>query len=308
MKTDLSLSIILKSAGLLMIALTALSSCRTLPEAPYPDILGWLPPESDILIRLNVPGNEELADMLISRAGLDVEDIPRIRERMAVLAIGLEIGNNGADPQDLSIHLATIGIWPKKLLGNALGKDWKRTSSPPRSWIGPDEYQLTALSGSELLFSRGKIGIMTDRASGLQSSSGPSGMEESLLGSDLTAWLTNTGIIMEGLSMPVATNPDGSPLVKLVTMALRRNPAGGYSLILDAYPSEERAVGGLAFALRLGLAARFGMSDDPMDRRILSEMTVEAGTGSIRIAFDSLDLEMIDRLLNDLKIFPEVDV
>jgi hypothetical protein len=64
----------------------------------------------------------------------------------------------------------------------------------------------------------------------------------------------------------------------------------------------------LAFALRLGLAARFGMSDDPMDRRILSEMTVEAGAGSIRIAFDSLDLEMIDRLLNDLKIFPEVDV
>jgi hypothetical protein len=66
MKTDLSLSLILKSAGLLMIALTALSSCRTLPEAPYPDILGWLPPESDIMIRLNVPGNEELADMLIS--------------------------------------------------------------------------------------------------------------------------------------------------------------------------------------------------------------------------------------------------
>jgi hypothetical protein len=72
---------------------------------------------------------KELADMLISRAGLDVEDIPRIRERMAVLAIGLEIGKNGTDPQDLSIHLATIGIWPKKLLGSALGKDWKRTSS-----------------------------------------------------------------------------------------------------------------------------------------------------------------------------------
>ncbi len=94
------------------------SSCRTIPLGPYPDIVNWLPEDSDIIIRMEVPGNNDLVDFLAVQVGLNPEDFETVKDRTALLALGIELSDDGtiSSPSTLPIHLASIGIWPKNFL------------------------------------------------------------------------------------------------------------------------------------------------------------------------------------------------
>jgi len=284
------------------------SSCRTIPQGPYRDIVNWLPEESDIIVRMVVPENLDLVNFLVELIGMDPREFETVVDRTALLALGLEFESGQDNPVPMAeapLHLASIGIWPKNFLGAGLGKDWKRSVLSRYRWSGPDNLELVALSNDEIILSRGKIDEMLGR---LEDNSRNSHIKRALdLRNDaaLAIWITNPDLIHNLMPMLPAENPDGSPLIDIIGLALRRRPDGDFSLFFNIYPSDERLSGSLALALRLGFSARFGMSPDPEERALLSQLSVEISTGVVKVLLSSVSMELLDGFLGDLNLFPE---
>ena len=285
------------------------SSCRTLPEGPYPDIVDWLPTESDIIIRMEVPGNEDLLNLIIANAGLDPEKLSNVIDRTVLVAVGLEFDEvQDSNPIDaLPIHLASIGIWPKNLMGSALGRDWKKSGLGRHRWTGPGNLELTALSNNEIILSRGKTDILLERLETGDKNPWIQRADNLQNGADLAVWITDPDIILGVIPMLPATNPDGTPIIDMIGLVLRKVDENKYALFLRIYPTDSRLSGSISFALRLGLSARFGMSPDPEERALLSELVVEVGTGEVTLMLPSLSMDMLDGFLKDLNILQVVE-
>jgi hypothetical protein len=96
-------------------------------------------------------------------------------------------------------------------------------------------------------------------------------------------------------------------VIKMIGLALSRRDDGDYALIFNLYPTEDRLSGSLALAMRLALSARFGLSPDPEERALLSELLVEIGTGEVRIILPQVSLEVLAGFLDELNLFPGVE-
>ncbi len=303
---------------LIPVLVILISSCRTIPEGPYPDIVDWLPLESDIILRMEIPGNEDLADFLISYMGLNPEDFSDMKDRTALLAVGIELGDslpgdtedegslNSFQMKNLPVHMASIGIWPKNLLGAGLGKDWKRSGLSRYSWSGPDNLEITALSNNEIILSRGKTDVMLER---LETKASNPILQRALdlrNGAALAIWITNPDIVLEAMPMMPAKKSDGSPLIDIIGLALRRRDDGNFALLFNIYPSDSRLSGALALALRLGFSSRFGMSPNPEERALLSELSVEISTGEVSVLLPSVSMDILGGFLSGFHLIPEL--
>ncbi|MCD6343043.1 MAG: hypothetical protein J7L76_04605, partial [Spirochaetaceae bacterium] len=78
-----------------------------------------------------------------------------------------------------------------------------------------------------------------------------------------------------------------------------------FSLYFNIYPTDDRLSGSLALALRLGFSSRFGLSTDPDERALLSQLSVEISTGEVKVLLPSVSMEMLGSFLENLKLFPE---
>ncbi len=299
-----------KSLKILILFLVLLvASCRTLPEGPYPDIIDWLPVESDVILRMEVPENTALVNMIIQNAGLDPEELSKIMDRTALVAVGLELEGFGTGNtiEAIPLHLASIGVWPKNLLGTALGKEWKKSVLGKHRWNGPGGLELKALSNNELLLSRGKTDVMLERLESGEVNPRIQRAADLHHGADLAIWVTDPEVILYSLPMLPASNPDGTEVIELIGLALKKVDSQHYALFLSIYPSDARLSGSLAFALRLGFSARFGMSSDPDERALMTDLHVEIGTGEVKVLLPSMSLEMLDNFLGEMKLFPEAE-
>jgi hypothetical protein len=291
---------------LYLLGVLGLVSCKTLPTGPFPDIVDWLPPESDIICRLVVPGNEALINMIVQKSGQNPEKVAKITKRTVLVAAGIELGSaDGARTlENTPIHLAVVGSWPKNLIGSALGRDWKKSLLHSYRYNGPDGLELTVLSGNELILSKGKSDIILDRIKNGDRSEVMRRGIELKEGSDLALWVTDPTPIINSVSFLPASNSNGSPVITMIGLALSRRDDGDYSLIFSLYPTEDRLSGSLALAVRLALSARFGLSPDPEERALLSELLVEIGSGEVRIILPQVSLEVLGGFLDKLDLLP----
>jgi len=284
------------------------SSCRTIPEGPYPDIVNWLPEDSDIILRMVVQENMDLVDFLVAQIGMDPNEFEAVKDRTALLALGIELEDGGepVSANELPIHLASIGIWPKNFLGAGLGKDWKRSGLSRYRWTGPDNLDLMALSNDEIILSRGKIDDMLNR---LEHGTRNMRIRRALdLRNEaaLAIWITNPDLVLGSIPMLPSTNPDGSPLIDIIGLALRRRSDGDFSLFFNIYPTDERLSGSLALALRLGFSSRFGLSPDPEERALMSQLSVEISSGEVKVLLPSVSMDLLERFLSGMNLFPDV--
>lgn len=298
-----------KLVPILILVVLIISSCRSLPEGPFPDIVDWLPEESDLVLRMAVPGNEALLDMVVRNVGLDPENLTKVRDRTALVAVGLELDGMDVEGsfESFPIHLAAIGIWPKNLLGSALGREWKKSPFGRHQWNGPGGLELKAISNDEILLSRGKVDIILDRLENGAVNRRIHRAFELQNGADLAIWITDPDIILESIPVLPSENPDGTRVIEMLGLALKKVDDQNYALFLSIYPTDERLSGSLAFALRLGFSARFGMSSDPEERALLTDLHVEIGSGEVKVLLPSMSIDMLDGFLKEMKLFPEVE-
>lgn len=293
---------------LLPILVLLVSSCRSLPEGPFPDIVDWLPEDSDLVLRMVVPGNEDLLEMVVENIGLDPGKLTKVRDRTALVAVGLELDDMDIERfETIPIHLAAIGIWPKNLLGSALGREWKKSVLESYRWNGPEGLELKVLSNDEILLSRGKVDVILDRLDEGAINRRIHRAFELKNGADLAIWITDPDIILDSIPVLPSENPDGTPVIEMLGLALKKTDDQNYALFLSIYPTDERLSGSLAFALRLGFSARFGMSADPEERALLTDLHVEIGTGEVKVLLPSMGLGMLDSFLKEMNLFPEVE-
>ena len=262
-------------------------SCLTLPEEPYPDILDWLPPESNLVLRFSVPGNQALADLLLKSLGMDPVGMADILGRTALLAVGMETDGAWNSFDALPVHLVAVGAWPRGLIGGALGEQWSR--SRPYRWEGSRELTLAALSREEILLSRGRLDEMIERRN-RKAAVAPSVAErDDFPGIDLVVRITDPRLI--DTLAPVLV---GS--IDRMDLGLKRREGERYSAFLSLYPADERFTESLALAIRIALSARFGMSPNPQERNLLSEMSLDIGPGEIRVDLPPMTMDLLKGL------------
>jgi len=292
---------------LIPILMLLLASCRTLPprtRSPL-EIVNWLPPDSDVVLGVIVPGNDALIDMLITRFGGKPERWKGIISRLTMVALALE-WDEPDEKRTLAntpMHAALIGTWPKNLISTALGSDWVKSREHKRRYHGPENMELAVLSGNELILSRGKSNLILNRVthSGESPLTGRYGSWED--DADVKIWIGNPAPFMRTLSFFPISNRDGSSVFETINLTLSAQDSGDYSLLSRLVPTDERYTTSLVLATRLALSARFGLSSNPQERALLSNLQVDAENGVLRVFMPSLSLEILGGFLDNLRLF-----
>lgn len=286
----------------LCVALTVLglfSSCRTLPEHPDMSIVNWLPEEVDLAVRLIIPGNEELAVLFTSIAGLDEASTDKVLERTALAAFGFETKGS-------AVHAAVEGLWPRGVMSGVLGEEWEKSTTQKHRWEGPEGFELALVSREELLLSTGRVeSMITRRDSGVRMD-GADCWEEKTRNADLTAWILNPEIFETSLPSLPLTDRNGNPLISSAALTLRRTESGNYDLSLYALAFEEKHTRSLALLLRLALTARFAMSSDPAEKDLFTRMKVEEGAGEVRLFLPDLSMDILKDFIEKSGLIPGV--
>ncbi len=282
------------TASLFVLFLASCSTAKNPQELTERNLLGWLPPESDIVLQLHVPGNEALASLLLSGVGTGGAELDDALDRAALVAVGIEMKDD-----DAAFHLATLGSWPRGLIGSALGDEWKKVSR--FRWSNPDGLELTLPARDELILSAGKANLMISRAEEnavsklVSSQTGPTGQP------DLEIWFLNpeafAGDSLVGMLF------DAGPGISNMTIALRRNIDGTYALRLGLRPENSSDTSRFALLMRLAVSARFGLSSVEEERALLRNMTLEPEAGEVVMSVPSVSLGVLESLLSEMGIF-----
>lgn len=278
------------TAGLLLLV----SSCRTAPsleELEGRNLLGWLPPESDIVIRMLVPGNEQLAELLLAGFTENGRELEEVTGRALLVAAGVEL--SGERPV---VHLATVGTWPRGVMGSALGSDWEKVSR--HRWSGPGGLELTLPERDELILSEGKADVMLQRAAEGAAFPlvEPSGlMEEDV---DLRVWITDMEAFAEGDSLLGMLTNLGISITDTGLM-LRRNDDGTYRMIMNLRPDTAQQAPGLAFLARGAMALRFRLSPVEEEKALLDDMAIFAEAGQLVIEHPAVSVTILQTLLRE---------
>lgn len=277
-----------------------LVSCVTRPEISSSDALGWLPPESDILVRMTIEGNETLAEFVAAAAGFDESSVASLTKRTTALAAGLELQENDAPSL---LHVVAVGAWPRSFLGTALGRDWKSRGLFSYVWDGPEGVELAVPSRQVAFYSNGRSEEMSRRREDSAGVETPRRAGDFGAGADLVLWMTSPRAVAQ--AFPMLPSGDRSP-VESAVLALRR-VEGGYALSLRIYPASERLAGSLALALRLGLSARFGISPFAEERALLTTMTARAEAGEVRLEIPEIPMSVLQRIMSQMVSAEEDD-
>ena len=291
--------------GLLL--LFSIASCRTLPEAPQPEILDWLPSSSSLVMRLEVPGNRALADLFLSSAGAadvggdDSSELKAVLDRTVLLAVGIEYSDDFSLLGSSVIHLAALGRWPRAFIGASLPKSWRKVK--PYRWEDDRGTGLAAVSRREILFSSGRLDEMIKRRErgravpALQMPVGemPGGAVPAASKSDLMIRVTDARLI-DSLAPVIAGRIEG------IELSLMRAEETAYSASVNLYPADARLAGPLALAVRIALASRFGLSPHAEERNLLSgtAVDIDAASGAVRADFPPMSLDVIGRILRGM--------
>ena len=281
--------------SLLILFTLLIFSCRTI-STESPNIMEWLPEDAGILLKLNVANNAALADTLTSLAGIPPKKIASARKRTSYLAAALNPEGQLENFNHMAFEAVIIGIWPRSILGAALGKDWKRSPSDRQVWMGPDGLQLSAPSRQELLLSRGKLDDLIKRRANPRVSSHMMRIPED---ADFAMIVRSTDFIDSVI-------PALSGQISALSAALYRQ-GDDYSVRVSIYPADERRLRALALALRIGLSARFGPSSDPRERELLSSMDIGIHSGEIRLLTPLVSVTLIENLLAEMLLLQETE-
>lgn len=288
---------------LLLLLLLSLASCSTLPEAPYPEIIGRLPSDSSLVMRFEVPGNRALADLFLSALGTaargaDEDAVQAVLDRTALLAVGIEysdalgISDNFSPFSGRAIHLAALGRWPRAFIGAALPASWRKVEAG--RWEDDGGTALAAVSREEILISAGKLDeMMRLRERGARAAPLSGGMPDAPKGA-LMIRIADAGLI-DALIPLLSGRIEGIELVLSGVRESPENEADAYSASVNLYPSDERLVGPLVLALRVAVASRFGLSPYAEERDLLSGVSVDAVSGIIRADFPAMSLGVLGR-------------
>ncbi len=277
--------------------LALVTSCRTLPEQPDVNIVDWLPGEVDLAARLLVPGNEELAAMLTSLAGLSEASADKVLERTALAVFGFEAEGS-------AVHAAAVGLWPRGVMSGALGEKWKKSATERYRWTGPEGLELALVSREEIFVSSGRIDAMISRKDSGMRMSGVEFWDEKVRDADLAAWILKPSVFKTALPSLPLTDRNGNPLISSAALALRRTESGNYDMAMYIRAAEEKNSRSLALILRLGLSARFAMSSDQADKDLFSKMNVEEGWGEVRLFIPDLSLGFIKGFIEKSGLLP----
>lgn len=290
------------AAAAAMAGILVLASCRTLPVEPFPPILGWLPEESDIVIRVKVAGNEELIDGLLAVVGLDPTEFSAVRRRTALLGVGLE-RDESWDPDSVpqpgetpipTFHLAALGKWPRGVLGGALGSEWTPEEGRQYTWSGPDSLVISAPSKQDLLLSSGRMDEMMERRRTSAASPLADEEDEYLRKVDAAVWVKDPlSLIAPGTPLPLVE-------VRDMRLYLISDEKGAYFTSVVLRPADPSVAGSLGLTLRLALATRFGLSPDPEMRELLAGLSVEVVEGEVRLLTPPLSRTLLLSMVGDL--------
>ncbi len=275
-------------AGVLLIG-----SCRSMPVASFPEIVNWLPEESNLLLRIEVVGNEELAELLISLAGMNPEEFQPVIRRTALLAFGAEITKDVDNLLYAPIHATAIGLWPRGLLGGILGSEWSQSRNERFVWEGPNYMKLAAPSNEEIIISRTRMDMLLRNR---RSSTGLSGRWPRMpRNADLAVLVDDTELVNR--LIPFA---DGR--VDGISAALRKKEFSRYEVKLDIFAAEESLAPSLALAIRLAASSRFGTSSIPEERDLIPRMKVETDSGVVTVNIEFISLAIIHSLLAEIDL------
>ena len=286
-----------------LLLLLSLASCSTLPEAPYPEILGRLPENSSLVMRFEVPGNRALADLFLSALGTaargaDDDAVQAVLDRTALLAAGIEysdalgISDNFSPFSGRAIHLAALGRWPRAFIGAALPASWRKVEAG--RWEDDGGTALAAVSREEILISAGRLDeMMRRRERGARAAPLSGGMPDAPKG-DLMIRIADAGLI-DALIPLLSGRIEGIELVLSGVRESPENEADAYSASVNLYPSDARLVGPLVLALRIAVASRFGLSPYAEERDLLSGVSVDTVSGIIRADFPAMSLGVLGR-------------
>jgi len=280
-------------AALPLIGLMVLSSCRPLPEAPYPEVAALLPPDCSAVLRLDVPGNEALATDMMAGIGISEDEAASVLKRTVRLVVGFEpspLGN--LQPA----HMAALGAWPRGFVGGALGPEWSKSDTGRHRWDGPDDWQLSLPDRRLVIASRNGLDSMSDDLRSAVLRSDWQVLLEDARDADVLLW-TDSGAVLDSL-MPMMAAGSDEPLLRAAVLALRRRVSGGYAAVVDLYPTDLQQLPSVALVLRLGLSMRFGMSPDPMERSLMEALDVAVEEQRIRLVLDQVPPELFGGLIS----------
>ncbi|OQX29179.1 MAG: hypothetical protein B0D92_05090 [Spirochaeta sp. LUC14_002_19_P3] len=268
-----------------------LASCRTMPQAPYPPLSDWLPPESSLILRFTVSGNQELAGALLTLLGFSPENIEPVLERTAQFAASMETVDGGINVSTMPVHAVALGLWPRGVLGGVLGRDWKRSAA--YEWQGPEGLSLAAPSNEIILLSRGRLSTLAaNRNEGGQSW-------------DKLPPQADFALLMDDARLIGGMFPPAAGLVNALSLALNKVEGEGYKIILNFYPSNPELAGAFVPALRLALAARFGSSKLEEEKALLKKVKIEAAEDRVILSLPPVSLALLTSLAGGLPLFAE---
>lgn len=271
-----------------------LISCQTLPEEPYPDIIDWIPIESDVLLRLHVDGNEELAWLLLNLVDVPPEGIEAAMERTALVALGLEMTEDWKNVLTIPSHVVALGRWPRGIFGSVLGQEWKPVPSVPYTWSDPDGKKITVPTRQELLLSSTRLDSM--RQNRTKSFSWKRRQDLMPINADFAMLISSEDFINSLI-------PTLKGRVEALSVILERESSTNYNLDFRIEAKEERFVKPIALALRLGISSQFGKSSVPELRNLLSQIEITFGEGSILLSIQAMELSTLETMLTQMKVF-----
>lgn len=280
---------------LFVLFILLITSCRTLPPQPEYDITELLPEECNLILKVNVLGNEELLTALMNSVAIEARQAKPILERTVTAAIGLELNSPPAAFKDMPIHVAAVGIWPRGIMGNILGKEWKRVTLNRFLWQGPAGREVYAISNELVLMSQKRMDAMN---AAVLNASGQGRVGEWKLPE------ADVAILIDDLDYIARLVPQAKGRIAYLSLALIRDgnkdEANSYSVVLNLSPRVQKQAKAIVLGLRLALSARFGKSSIPEERALLSRTTVDVDEDIIRVEMKEVGLPILIQLATGL--------
>lgn len=278
----------------LTIVLILFISCRTMPVAPYPDVVHWIPVESDMLVHLVVSGNEDLTEILVSLTGLQPETVNPILERTAVFTAGLEMNDEQFDFSTIPIHVAAVGMWPRGVLGSVLGKDWTRRKRNEFVWDGPDGLGIAAPTHELILLSRGRL----DSLAAQQPQPPLMSAQRSELFTD-----ADFSLLVSNPDLASRIIPQVAGKIDSFLLTINKDVNQDYSVYFQLTAAREELAPSLALALRIALSARLGKSSIAGEKELLGSLELEVSDERIHLRFPPVDFTLLRSLSVGLNPF-----
>lgn len=273
-------------------------SCRTIPELTHSNIVDSLPPESNLIMKIAVTGNEALVETMMLRFGIAPRDFSNLAERMEHLAIGLELDSSpeGRRAPRIPFHIAAIGNWPVALFGRLLGEGWVRSGH--NRWLSPTGLEIMLISGRELILSSGKLDSMLARTETASRNMELASVNLPAENADLAFWMTDPDLIHKLLHPVPVRDFTGAVIVDLLGGALSKAGSDAYSLDMFIHLSNPRFAESLALAMRVGFASQISETFDFLSYEFLLGLEIKGRASEVIVSHNSIPIVLLEDFLS----------